>query len=85
MRTLKLIILLFVLTVQASAQDMLHLCPGPNHNFGVPYTIGSSYNWQVQMDTAIATITSIITYIMSKSSNLAPPGAPRRRSENLLD
>ena len=58
MRTLKLVILLFVFTVQASAQDVLRLCAGPDHNFGVPYTIGSSYNWQVQMNTTIATITS---------------------------
>jgi len=57
MRTLKLVILLFVFAVQASAQDVLRLCAGP-HNFGVPYTIGSSYNWQVQMNTTIATITS---------------------------
>jgi len=58
MRKLKLVILLFVFASQAFAQDVLHLCVGPDHNFGVPYTNGSSYYWQVQGDTTIATITS---------------------------
>ena len=58
MKKLKLVILLFVLAAQASAQDVLHLCVGPNHNFGVPYTNGSAYYWQVQADTTIATIIS---------------------------
>ena len=58
MRKLKVIILLFVFASQAFAQDVLHLCAGPDHNFGVPYTNGSSYYWQVQTNTTIATITS---------------------------
>ena len=59
MSKLKLIILIFVLAAQASAQDVLHLCVDTNpHNFRVPYTIGSSYNWQVQTNTTIATISS---------------------------
>ena len=58
MRKLKVVILLFVFASQAFAQDVLHLCVGPDHNFGVPYTNGSSYYWQVQGDTTIATITS---------------------------
>jgi len=58
MKKLKVVILLFVLASQAFAQDVLHLCVGPDHNFGVPYTNGSSYYWQVQGDTTIATITS---------------------------
>lgn len=58
MRKLKVIILLFVFASQAFAQDALHLCAGPDHNFGVPYTNGSSYYWQVQTNTTIATITS---------------------------
>ena len=58
MKKLKVVILLFVLAAQTSAQDVLHLCVGTYHNFGVPYTNGSSYNWQVQGDPTIATITS---------------------------
>ena len=58
MSKLKFIILFFVLASQVSAQDVLHLCVGPDHNFGVPYTNGSSYYWQVQGDPTIATITS---------------------------
>jgi len=59
MRKLKAIILLLIaFATQAVAQSTVHLCAGNNHNFGVPYTIGSSYNWQVQGNTSIATITS---------------------------
>ena len=59
MRKLKAIILLLIaFATQVVAQSTVHLCAGTNHNFGVPYTVGSSYNWQVQANTAIATITS---------------------------
>lgn len=59
MRKLKAIILLLIaFATQVVAQSTVHLCAGTNHNFGVPYTIGSTYNWQVQANTAIATITS---------------------------
>ena len=59
MRKLKAIILLFIaFATQVVAQSTVHLCAGTNHNFGVPYTIGSSYNWQVQANTTIATIIS---------------------------
>ena len=53
-----IILLLIVFTSQLVAQNTMHLCVGTNHNFGVPYTIGSSYNWQVQANTTSATITS---------------------------
>ena len=37
----------------------MHLCVGDtNHNFFVPYTLGSTYQWQVQDSSTIATITS---------------------------
>ena len=59
MRKLTAIILLLIaFATQVVAQSTVHLCAGTNHNFGVPYTVGSSYNWQVQANTAIATITS---------------------------
>jgi len=59
MRKLKAIILLLIaFATQVVAQSTVHLCAGTNHNFGVPYTVGSSYNWQVQANTAIATISS---------------------------
>jgi len=59
MRKLKSIILLLIaFASQLVAQNTVHLCVGANHNFGVPYTIGSSYNWQVQTNTTGATITS---------------------------
>ena len=59
MRKLKVIILLLIaFATQVVAQSTVHLCAGTNHNFGVPYTIGSSYNWQVQATNAIATISS---------------------------
>ena len=35
----------------------MHLCVGDSHNFGVPSTAGSLYNWNVQ-NSSIATIVS---------------------------
>jgi gliding motility-associated-like protein len=59
MRKLTAIILLLIaFATQLVAQNTVHLCVGDNHNFGVPYTMGSSYNWQVQANTTSATITS---------------------------
>ena len=43
--------------MRLNAQNVVHLCVGDNHNFSVPNTLGSIYNWKVQ-DTTIATITS---------------------------
>ena len=57
-KLIAVILLLIAFATQVVAQSTVHLCVGTNHNFGVPYTIGSSYNWQVQANTAIATITS---------------------------
>lgn len=58
MRILKLIILLIIVfSIKLNAQNVVHLCVGDNHNFGVPNTLGSIYNWEVQ-DSTIATITS---------------------------
>ena len=58
MQKLKVIILLLIVFVaQIAAQDTLHLCVGNSHNFAVPYTNGSVYDWKIQ-DTSIATITS---------------------------
>ena len=58
MRKLKgIILLLIVFAAQIAAQDTLHLCVGESHNFAVPYTNGSAYDWKIQ-NTPIATITS---------------------------
>jgi gliding motility-associated-like protein len=58
MHKLRLVILLIIaFNVKLNAQNMVHLCEGENHNFGVPFTNGSVYNWQVQNST-IAIITS---------------------------
>ena len=58
MRKLKAIILfLILLATQVVAQDTLHLCAGESHDFAVPYTNGSSYDWKIQ-NTLIATISS---------------------------
>ena len=58
MNRLKLVILLiFAFTFKINAQNVVHLCEGDNHNFGVPLTVGSIYNWQVK-NTTIATIVS---------------------------
>jgi gliding motility-associated-like protein len=58
MRKLKTIILfLIALATQVVAQDTLHLCVGESHDFAVPYTIGSNYDWKIR-NTPIATITS---------------------------
>ena len=58
MRKLKSIILLLIaFTSQLVAQNTVHLCVGESHNFAVPYTNGSVYDWKMQ-NTSIATITS---------------------------
>jgi len=58
MRKLKSIILLLIaFTSQLVAQNTVHLCVGESHNFAVPYTNGSVYDWKMQ-NTPIATITS---------------------------
>jgi len=57
-KNLKLVILLiFAFLIRLNAQNTVHLCVGEYHNFGVPNTLGSIYNWEVQ-NTTIATITS---------------------------
>ena len=58
MRKLKaIILLLIVFASQIVAQNTVHLCVGESHNFAVPYTNGSVYDWKMQ-NTPIATITS---------------------------
>jgi gliding motility-associated-like protein len=59
MLKLKAIILLFIaFSTQVVAQSTVHLCVGESHDFAVPYTIGSTYDWKMQANTPIATITS---------------------------
>ena len=60
MRKLKsVILLLIVVTGSITAQSTLHLCVGStDHNFAVPYANGSTYQWVVQGNPNIATITS---------------------------
>ena len=49
MRVLKLIILLIVVfSIKLNAQNVVHLCVGDNHNFGVPNILGSIYNWEME-------------------------------------
>jgi len=58
MRKLKAIILLLIaFAAQIAAQNTVHLCVGESHNFAVPYTSGSVYDWKIQ-NTTIAAITS---------------------------
>ena len=58
MKRLGIVILLVcALTIKLKAQNLVRLCVGGNHNFGVSSTVGSIYNWTLQ-DTAIATIIS---------------------------
>ena len=59
MNKIRLIILIFVSSMQLSSQD-LRLCMGSSHDFGVPPVLNSKYFWKVS-DTSIATITSLNT------------------------
>ena len=52
-----IIVLLIVIAAQIYAQDTLQLCAGESHNFAVPYTNGSDYDWKIN-NTTIAAITS---------------------------
>lgn len=57
----RLVILIFLLlsAISSVAQNTLHLCIGTTgNNFAVPYTIGSTYQWSIQNNPNIATITS---------------------------
>jgi gliding motility-associated-like protein len=59
LKRIKFSILFTLAVIQLSAQTTVHLCVGDtNHNFFVPYTLGSTYQWQVQGSSSIATITS---------------------------
>jgi len=58
MNKIKLIILLiFALSIKLEAQNVVHLCIGDNHNFGVPDNPTSTFDWSVS-DPSIATIDS---------------------------
>ena len=58
MLKLKAIILfLIALATQIVAQDTVHLCVGESHDFAIPYTNGSNYDWKIQ-NNSVATITS---------------------------
>ena len=51
------IIFLFLVQINLSAQNAINVCEGDiGHNFSVPKTIGSNYNWS--FNSNIATITS---------------------------
>ena len=57
MNRLKIVILIFFLTlIKLNAQD-IRLCVGNSYNFGVPPVLLSKYHWTVS-DSSIATITS---------------------------
>ena len=59
MKGLKLFILLiFAFSIKLGAQNVVHLCIGDNHNFGVPDNPTSlAFNWSVS-DPSLATIDS---------------------------
>ena len=58
MNRLKLVILLiFAFSIRLSAQNVVHLCIGDNHNFGVPDNPTSFFDWSIS-DPSLATIDS---------------------------
>ena len=58
MNRLRLVILLiFAFSIKLGAQNVVHLCIGDDHNFGVPDNPTSSFDWSVS-DLSLATITS---------------------------
>lgn len=59
MRVLAYILLLFLLQINISAQNTIHLCEGDTaENFAVPANNGSTYNWTIQGSSNIANIVS---------------------------
>ena len=58
MRKTGLVILLFfAFAFGINAQNLVHLCIGDSHDFGIPSTTGSVYDWNIQ-NSSIATIVS---------------------------
>ena len=57
MRSYIFLISFFLLTLQLKSQSTINLCKGDIHNFSVPFTNGSVYNWQIQ-NPLIANISS---------------------------
>lgn len=58
MNRLRLVILLiFAFSIKLSAQNVVHLCIGDDHNFGVPDNPTSFFDWSVS-DPSLATIDS---------------------------
>jgi len=51
------ILLFFAFAFGMNAQNVVHLCVGDTHDFGIPSTTGSVYDWNVQ-NSSIATIIS---------------------------
>ena len=56
-KLLAIILFLFSFAQQLVAQNTVHICLGKSHDFAVPYTNGSIYNWDIQ-NTSLATIIS---------------------------
>lgn len=54
---LRLLILLVFVAFYSNAQNTIELCVGSTHDFGVPLTSGSYYNWTIN-DTSIAEVVS---------------------------
>ena len=58
MRKIGLVILsIVVFAFNLKAQNIVHLCVGGSHDFGIPLTAGSVYDWNIQ-NSSIATIVS---------------------------
>ena len=59
MRQLIYILFLFLLQINISAQNIIHLCEGDSvENFAVPVTNGSTYDWTINGPSNIAEIIS---------------------------
>ena len=68
MRVLAYILLLFLLQINISAQNTIHLCEGDTaENFAVPANNGSTYNWTIQGSSNIANIVRQIDELVSAS------------------
>ena len=53
------LIIFSIIVTKVTAQNTIHLCVGSvDNNFSVPYTSGSTYQWQIKSNSSIASITS---------------------------
>ncbi len=60
MKRIRLFILLFLLSFSMGAQEIIHLCKGDNHNFGIDYNPNSFFQWHIG-DSSLASFASADT------------------------